>query len=740
MWHDSIAEAVIDSGPAERVLAAEHAVGLALFRRADDDTATVLRAARHLATAGEPPELSHLFYEYLIRCRRLGDQRPVRQIAKEVLGDHGDRDRVDKLVARLPRSVRLGLWSPRRRLAALAGVGLAAILGASMVARIAPDEPDAELLLWRTTGAHTIAVGTIPIREKGWRKGGTLSIPERWKTISDPEIKDPSLIAVDADGLSFIFSQGTDNENTTDVFAYRDDRIRRLTKELRDDGGAVLSPDGKWIEFLTARWSQAGADDYDVAIMDTAGRNVRPLTRSDDFDRELAPSPDGTRVGFLRAPRQGGPPRVCWVTIDGARTSCLPPREGLTGVPGWLDGSSILIHVTAGDRDSLLALNLADSTARLLQAGPFSQVKVSEDGAWIAVLEPQRPDGAASWFVFPTADPATRRPISAPTQGTAKLTWSRRWLRPRYLDTVLVSGPGRIGLAGQHRYRALGRGPKGDPIELPPQVLIWQSSDTAIAIIDSVSGEVYPRAPGRVTFSVSAGGWRATKIPVQVVGGEAALLLRESWDSISTTRWARFGSPQPRVDTGPDGIRGMLNDGDGSYVSGTYSVSDYGTTGGLSLETSVSTPITRVQSQQIHVGFASRRQRPVDDWDRVTTVFPVVDLFQGESCEFEYPGGDGQDLQQKGIGSGAGITRSFPVTPEQMTGTWYRIRVQILPDGRCAIAVNGSPVFVSKRSVPIDQRYRVWLYGNSRNTKILVGPLDLWHGAPTNIDWSSLKQ
>ncbi len=67
-------------------------------------------------------------------------------------------------------------------------------------------------------------------------------------------------------------------------------------------------------------------------------------------------------------------------------------------------------------------------------------------------------------------------------------------------------------------------------------------------------------------------------------------------------------------------------------------------------------------------------------------------------------------------------------------GAWHRIRIQLFPDGECGIAIDGVPVWRSPGRIPVDQRYRIFIAGNSADTKILVGPLQVWRGVRKDID------
>ncbi|MBL0169535.1 MAG: hypothetical protein IPP90_02240 [Gemmatimonadaceae bacterium] len=63
--------------------------------------------------------------------------------------------------------------------------------------------------------------------------------------------------------------------------------------------------------------------------------------------------------------------------------------------------------------------------------------------------------------------------------------------------------------------------------------------------------------------------------------------------------------------------------------------------------------------------------------------------------------------------------------------------MQILPDGRCGIAINGRVLRLSKEPVPLDGAYRVWLGDESAGVQLIHGPLQIWTGVRTDIRWSN---
>lgn len=62
--------------------------------------------------------------------------------------------------------------------------------------------------------------------------------------------------------------------------------------------------------------------------------------------------------------------------------------------------------------------------------------------------------------------------------------------------------------------------------------------------------------------------------------------------------------------------------------------------------------------------------------------------------------------------------------------------MQILPDGRCGVAVNDSVIWLSPEPIALTGEYRLRIGDESMGTKLLHGPLQVWTGVRTDVDWT----
>jgi hypothetical protein len=64
--------------------------------------------------------------------------------------------------------------------------------------------------------------------------------------------------------------------------------------------------------------------------------------------------------------------------------------------------------------------------------------------------------------------------------------------------------------------------------------------------------------------------------------------------------------------------------------------------------------------------------------------------------------------------------------------------LQLFPDGRCGVAVNGVARVIHDRKVPIGDSAVLIVSAYSHRTRIVVGPLAIWSGVRADVDWNAV--
>jgi len=127
------------------------------------------------------------------------------------------------------------------------------------------------------------------------------------------------------------------------------------------------------------------------------------------------------------------------------------------------------------------------------------------------------------------------------------------------------------------------------------------------------------------------------------------------------------------------------------------------------------------------------------DWDFVTNAMPMGDDIHLRSCGLTYPAGEGP-LGRRRVWVGAGSSgRYLPMDSTLGDGAWRRVRIQVFEDGRCGFALEGRPLWLSRRPVPVGLPFAIRLAQSSVGTEILHGPIVAWRGVRDDVQWDLLR-
>lgn len=739
--HDEIADAIrrdLDPDGARRLHAE---VGRRLLADRGADRPALLRGVRHLAQAGEEEAVRAAFRRYVRAVWDEGDRRKPGPLAGEALGAGPNDAGVRALAASLPVSWRIGLWNRTRQAAAAAGL-LVAVGGAAGGVQVR----EARLAgMQRLVYADSLGGTAAVIARRAEWDGRTEEVhPVRMRSALADAARDfpEHAPALSPDGRSVAWNRAYADRTILDIWIRTPAGARRLTDEPRDDLVVSWLPDGSGLVGMSHRWSGPASEGYDIAVFDTSTGAARQVTRGPAHDRLPFVSPDGSRIAFLREPMRG-PWLLCMTAFDGMEEpECrLPGGNPLRGLHGWLDGDHLLASVVRDGSQVLARYAWSTGTLSELLGREVTQVRLSPDRRW-AVAASRVPGltGTSDWVV-PLSQPSEARRVGGiPRTGETLRWWEGRADRPTFVDRLefMDSLPRfQPGVGSQLKVRALA----GDGTELPLVVRPrWRSSDTTVAVVDSL-GVVLPRRLGEVEVSASIGGWRTATRRLRIDGTAPQVVFREDWDATWTDRWIRFGTPTPEVAIGPGGIRGFWNGGDGIHISTAVLRRPISARDGLGVELLMHTPVTDASHQRARIQMAAGTDTLL--LQRADPQGPPPRFGASDAhCIAAFPAGlggrgAGYDLDVS-AGGVAGTSLSLGVEAGTLAaGGWWRLRIQILPDGRCGVAVNGRAVWLSPDAIPLDRPLWLRLGDNSVGAQLLHGPLEVWTGVRSDVDWAA---
>ena len=325
--------------------------------------------------------------------------------------------------------------------------------------------------------------------------------------------------------------------------------------------------------------------------------------------------------------------------------------------------------------------------------------------------------------------------IRAPALRIVYAAWRLPAARsPRHVASLHIGTGGGQPLVGvPHQLTVAARDQHGAIMAV--EHVRWRSSDTTVARIDA-NGELHATRLGKLRVTASVGGWRETDAAFDVRMSRSDTLLVEEWTGQLEKGWVPFGEPAPLLVRQPTGASALLNNGDGQFESGVHSLHTYPANGGLALTFRPSTPVTMGQWQELRAGLLfGVDSTALAAWDHRSGLLVAGGRTLKSSCGLLYPGGaEGLGYPDSLMIQGASKPGAYPA-PSLKRGSWYDVRVQLFPDGRCGVAIDGKPIDITAPIVDVRQPALLVLSGRSVDTRILVGRLTSVRGVPDDIDW-----
>jgi Tol biopolymer transport system component len=135
----------------------------------------------------------------------------------------------------------------------------------------------------------------------------------------------------------------------------------QLTYDRAEDTQPDISPDGKWVVFVSNRGGHA-----DIWIMRSDGGEPKNLTRDQGDNDSPSWSPDGKQIAF-QSTRIDGRVRIFLMNADGTGQHMVGPDSGMRAAwsPG---GNRIAYQATRDSLSGIYVLDIADGNERRLTA------------------------------------------------------------------------------------------------------------------------------------------------------------------------------------------------------------------------------------------------------------------------------------------------------------------------------------------------------------------------------------
>lgn len=733
--HDELADCVAHEADAGTKRDLHARLGAALSYHASP--AVRRRALAHLIEAGDWQRVVSLSSTVLAESGPTSASIDAR--LRDLLGAQCSPDVLRRVRGQLPLRVRHPrLLTPLFVVAVLAVVG--AVVGVAAHARVATPVADATLMIGERRDDRFEPIQSFDVSTANWVADRPLTIKRRPTTAPHPGLADG------ADGRSMLRPNSSEwvQERPTASgmaldLANESGAVATLTAEKGDSRAESFSPDGRQLAISSSRWSAVGHPS--IAVIDIATRAARRLTNSSTRDQSARWSPDGSRLVFARQESDAPMQKLCVVDSDGIAERCLDLRgwsfyQGL----GWIDRDRVLWQADSGGQPAgtvIVHIDSARVTRTTIPRASVSQLQLDPSGRWV-LLEKRERDGATKWRIGSVLQFDQARSVTLEDWPSfAGLRWWRTPSKPSFLDRVEIRRPlGELAPRVPHLLSARGWLTTGD--QIAPTAVRWRSLTPAKADIDA-NGVLVARDTGVAIIEMTSGGWRTTVDTIPIRARATVQLLRERWDSAAVARWRYYGDPLPAIVSDGRGGAAFHNRGDGNYFSGAYSKQTFDLAGGLAIDVDLATPITATQWQLIWLALSSLDRVRLDKWDHRTGYVPYAAHRLPFDAVLLYPTAEGA-TRTDFLTAPIALRDFRPGLPRALaTGAWYHIRLQVLPDGRCGFALNGRAISIGPAQALPDKPLRLLIQGSSVGSKVLVGPVTVTQGVPSDVDWTTLR-
>lgn len=723
--HDEIAASMLATLDTATVSRARLAVARAVAADPSADLGALRLSAELLVASGDSSELAELFARFTREREAVGVRGTAEEHLRALLGDV------------LPASIRRRMlraapWQMRVALRWLAAASLALVaLGAVAWSRREAAAAVAVHLIGIETDSATVEPMTLDLPASLDLSAGTIELSKVAEPSELPALDGAQGLVPAPDGSGWYAKKTFADDGGDDlVFLSRNGDVRRLEHSPGDDSPVTTSPDGSLVAINTTRFSATMKTM--TGIFDLRRRTVTALHRSGEKEGPTSWHPDGTHILVGREAEGTGVHRSsCIFAVDGTFVRCF---AGWLPV-GWGAGAEFL---ALSDSSGRMLASIDVNTGRVREHCTGVQyASVSPDGAWVLARgERAGWDGAVFWLAR----------LATPCEGAVLLhrgnvvrAMMPYWdiLRPNahWLDRIVVNAPDTLTSVAPVRLSVTGLTREGRTIA--PLAVRWNSLDSGVATVTR-DGLLIPKANGVARIVASAGGWRTDTARVIVARRAALLQSRSVWSSgAALAAWYLFGTPRP-IRVISRGREVLSLNGDSSFSSGIRLREVLSVKAGLAVRVRSRMRVTADQWQTLDVNFRTAAANSAwEAWDRATGPIPAL----GNPtlvCQLGVPAGEGPTARKQFGMGGNGDFTVIDAPPQLTDGRWAWVELQVLPDGRCGVAVDGTPIGLTRTRQPVGRLVELMIQGYAHRTQSLVDTVEVYRGVLHPEWWTAL--
>lgn len=743
--HDEIAAAAQQAADETERRKMQRALAVALSQSAGAEVSTLKRALSHAVASSDDALLATSARRYVEHARKRGDARATAVVLRDGFGPDASRPFLRGVLSAFPIRERL----PVARIARTAFAGLAgAFVIAACVDWYRDTRPIAlDSLLIQTASERDTLVRELAILQSELEVDGEIPVdnsPLANRSLARVmELFDPVESPGRQEWTGWNDADVGGNVAPELVLQAVDGQWRRLASHRADDVGPSWLGDNRNVVFITRRFAEAAgrpAKDMDVAVVDVQSNSVRQLTDTPDNDKSPVISPDGTQLAFIREIASTGETQGCLSLLDGTDQQCTPIRGfNATGALRWRNNNEIILVATIvdGNLSALLRWSIRSGQFVTLHTGAFSY-QVSPNGRDVVFDEQDPATALPRRYVAPVDYMSRRRLLKSRSGRILKTVWRASLQERTHVGQIKVAEQNlRVPVGTPLQVEAIASDDRGQT--LYDAAIRFSSLDTNIATVDR-RGTVLGKRIGEARILVTTGSALSDTAFVSITPVQATQTFVETWDSGLTDAWHSKGLPGASIlaQSARDSV--LRFPADSNYTSGVFTNRRFTAERGLALEVFASTPVDAAVWKALSISLRTLPDSSVvAAWKNADAGFPIEwQTLEFEAyCQMGLPAEEGvRGLHQMGLGASSEPAR-VNVGKEVSNGSWHRWLVQVFPDGRCGIAMDGQPLWISKRAIRRSRSLVALIDGRGVNTRILVDTVRVWEGMAPGVNWAA---
>ncbi|MEP6764859.1 MAG: hypothetical protein ABJB66_11135, partial [Gemmatimonadaceae bacterium] len=734
--HDEIAAAAVSIGDAVALQHVHEALAYGMLSGGDRSPETLVRAFRHQVSA-DVQVPGWIVQRVVLSARARGDMRTLRVVLEEVLRGVADSAGVERVLQGAP--LRLRQESAVKWVGIAAGFVVAVGLGISISSQVrtsngtlsAVDQPPSKMLI---ALANDSTIYTVDLSASSWQSGKPIEISAVPK----------SKFLFDASKLSLVSSSGVNQRgerlllggNSQDIFILESGgKKQEIAKDSSDNVQAMWASDGRSVLFSSRRWDRKDAH-LEIAYRDVVTGSIVRLTNSNANKYLGAISPDGSRFTYTEDLLEEKRTRLCWKNMPGmsARGECIEPDSGRLNpmtLVSWTEPGIVLVEVLRLNKQGVqvkalvrMELSTGATTTLVTDAARYF---VSPDGRWI--VSQHMIENGTSMVVRPVHNPRDARHLMLRSQivSITSINWNVGAAQFQPVSILRLDDTIHVNLDEPSSVNVVARAANGAVME--GSAAVFTSLDTTIFTIDSMQ-RIRAKKGGYAKIEARLGTSVARALVKVDTSTSFQVKLRENWSGNLNTNWYLHGQPVPRIAKDKTGQAVLDINGDNNNTSAITSRLTLDGQNGAGVELEIQTPLNDTKWQKIAVTlFADADESAIKRWAPGLDQQPqkwLSDL--RKDCGAAYPAEEGTT----GVDRLLTIVGSAPQTvevPQSLSlGRVFRLRVQVLGDGRCQFSLDGKLLPENSGRVKIARTYRVNVAGASLGTTVRVLRLEAWAG------------